>query len=101
MRKFDRPRNHIFSIETNISILILSASVLSSPAYARADTSSSNSGELGEIVVTAQKRQEDLQKVPLSITALSSQQLQASGIIDTSQLAAAVSGVSIHPTFSK
>jgi iron complex outermembrane receptor protein len=98
MRKFDRPRNHIFSIETNISILILSASVLSSPAYARADTSSSNSGELGEIVVTAQKRQEDLQKVPLSITALSSQQLQASGIIDTSQLAAAVSGVSIHST---
>ncbi len=45
------------------------------------------SAQLNEIVVVAQRRQENLQKVPIAITALSASALRASGIQTTSDLA--------------
>ena len=48
---------------------------------------------LEEIVVTAQKRGENLQDVPIVITALTSESLDRSGISDTASLAAAVPGL--------
>ncbi len=44
------------------------------------------SAALGEIVVTAQKRSENAQRVPIAITALSAAKLAAAGISDTSDL---------------
>jgi outer membrane receptor protein involved in Fe transport len=41
-----------------------------------ADADSANEGQLAEVVVTAQKRSEDLQKVPISLTVLSQAQLE-------------------------
>jgi len=41
-----------------------------------ADTDSAPEGQLAEVVVTAQKRSEDLQKVPISLTVLSQEQLE-------------------------
>ncbi len=49
---------------------------------------------LEEIVVTAQKRAENLQKVPISVTALNSQQLQREHIRDYDDLTRAVPGLS-------
>src|SRR6476660_8794058 len=46
---------------------LLLSSALAAPAYA----------EIEEIVVTAQKRAEDIQTVPIAITAFTSQDLQA------------------------
>jgi len=54
-----------------------------SAANAAADTQSSG---LEEIVVTAQKRTERLQDVPVAVTALSSAKLMVSGITDTKSL---------------
>jgi len=53
----------------------------SGAAYA-ADTSDS----LGEVVVTAQKRTENVQEVPIAITAVSADVLQQKGITSVSQL---------------
>lgn len=50
-------------------------------------------GGLGEIVVTAQKRSESLQKVPISIAAFDTGRLQAAGISDTQMLQSAVPGL--------
>ena len=67
--------------------------LLSSPAVgwarqaAPADTSAT---AIEEIVVTAQKRSENVQDVPIAIAALGQQQLQAAGVTDTSDLKAAV-----------
>lgn len=48
---------------------------------------------LGEIVVTAQKRAESIQEIPLSVTAFSGEQLQAFGITQAKDLAAQVPGL--------
>ena len=48
---------------------------------------------LEEVVVTARKREERLQDVPVSISAFSSDQLDARGIVDVRDLAQAVPGL--------
>src|ERR1700744_5053966 len=53
---------------------------------------------LDEIVVTAQKRSQDMQTVPIAVTAVSGSQLSALGIIDTQQLSAAVPGLIVGHT---
>lgn len=50
-------------------------------------------GKLQDIVVTAQRRSESLQNVPIAVTALSSAQLAASGVANTRDLTAVVPGL--------
>ena len=59
---------------------------LASPAFARLD----------EMIVTAQKRAEDIQDVPISITAFSGDFLDASGIDSLQGLAEYVPNLSLH-----
>src|SRR3546814_7745304 len=47
---------------------------------------------MDEIIMTAQKRSEQLSDVPISITAASGEQLAKQGITDTAQLAKLVPG---------
>jgi iron complex outermembrane recepter protein len=60
------------------SILVLAVCGLSVPAYAQ-DAEATDNGALEEIVVTAQKRSEKLIDVPISITAISADQLVERG----------------------
>jgi iron complex outermembrane receptor protein len=53
---------------------------------------------LEEIVVTAQKREQNLQNVGVSVTALQSSDLKALGVVDTLQLGAVVAGLSLNST---
>jgi iron complex outermembrane recepter protein len=62
--------------------VVLSALALSAATAAYAQTSDT----LEEIVVTAQKRAEDVQQVPIAITAISAQVLEEKGITNVSQL---------------
>lgn len=52
---------------------------------------------LGEIIVTAQRRAESLQRVPISVAAFDPEALAAKGVTDTEDLAAIVPGL----TFTK
>lgn len=52
--------------------------------------------ESGEIVVTAQRRAESLQEVPISITALSGETLRKAGIQDTESLATLTPGLLVQ-----
>src|ERR1039457_931412 len=58
-------------------------------------TSSQPSAGLAEIVVTATKRSERAQTVPISITAISGDQALSSGVTDTVSLANAVPGLRV------
>jgi len=56
-------------------------------------SSSGNSDELEVITVTAQRRTENNQQVPITITAIGGDALQKQGIYDTTSLGAAVPGL--------
>jgi iron complex outermembrane recepter protein len=62
-----------------IALLMLAATTANAQQTQKASGVSKNSGLLEEIVVTARKKSESLQETPLSITALSAEQLQRAG----------------------
>ena len=60
------------------------------------EEASQDDGGLEEIVVTAQKRDEDLQRVPIAITAVSGDAIVARGINSTMELNAIVPGLNVR-----
>jgi outer membrane receptor protein involved in Fe transport len=60
---------------------------------------SSDEASLGEIVVTATKKAQDLQDVPLSITALTAQTLERAGVVTFEDYAAKVPNLTFAPGF--
>ena len=75
---------------------LLAIALTAGPAYAQ--DQAEDAGGLQDIVVTAQKRSENLQKVPIAIAAVSGEQLAATGITSTNALSSAVPGVSLNTT---
>jgi len=71
-------------IRRTLGAALLSTSALGAlPALAQTDPAPDDgTGGYGEIIVTAQKRSESLQKVPISIQALTSQKLQELNVSD-------------------
>ena len=69
-----------------------------SPSEETAPAAQDDTGHLADIVVTAQKRAQNVQDVPIAITALTADQLTTSGIVSTSQLNVAIPGVNIRQT---
>lgn len=59
-------------------------------------TPASDSRELEDIVVTAQRREQNLQKVPISVAVASSARLQAAGIADVQSLKVVMPGVEVQ-----
>ncbi len=56
----------------------------------------SDSGQLEEIIVTAEKRETTVQNTPISLTAVSGQDIQARGLTDLGDLVQSVPGVSLR-----
>ena len=67
--------------------------IVAAPAQAETDASLSDSGQIGDVVVTAQRRAESLQQVPLSVTALSAAEIRDQDISDVSRLVQVVPGL--------
>ncbi|EIZ78648.1 TonB-dependent receptor [Novosphingobium sp. Rr 2-17] len=57
-----------------------SGAVPTAPAPAEAQDTTTQNGSLEEIVVTAQKREQNLQDVPVAVSAISSEQIEARGV---------------------
>ena len=53
---------------------------------------------LGDIVVTAQRRSENLQRVPIAVNAATGEQLQNLGVVDTQRLSTISPGVAVRTT---
>lgn len=68
--------------------------VAASPAWAQ-DASADQTG-LREIVVTAQKRSENLQKVPISVTAADAATLANKGVANTADIGTIAAGVNVR-----
>lgn len=87
-----------FKLNTLVSAIALASTGLSSVSYGGL--------MLEEVVVTAQKREQDAQDIGVAVSAFSGDQLKALGVTDASKLADMTSGVSINmeygtaPTFT-
>jgi len=81
------------------SALLLPA-VPAAPALAQeeAQTDATGAAGVGDIVVTAQKRAENLQKVPIVITAVSGAQIENSGVTNLQTLPAIAPGLNSRVT---
>lgn len=79
-------------MKTSISASLLAVAIasLSSPAFAQDaptdETGAQDQVGLSDIIVTATKRSENLQDVPVAVSAISSESLQAKGVFETSDL---------------
>src|SRR6202049_4188190 len=60
-----------------------------------------NQPVLTEIIVTAQKREQNIQDVPISVIALSAQQLKEGGVTDIKNLQALTPGLTVTSTTSE
>jgi outer membrane receptor protein involved in Fe transport len=54
------------------------------------------SGELEEVTVTANRRQQNLEEVPYSLSVVSAEQLERTGVTDIASLASQVPGLSLY-----
>ena len=86
-------------MSTRFIVGILGASVsLMGPHVALAQSVPSAGDQLQEIVVTAERRNESLVNVPISVTALSADTLERSGVDSMSDLGSVVPGLHIDQT---
>src|SRR3546814_17125920 len=70
----------------------------SQQARAQAEADDPSEGRLSDIVVTALKRSENPQKVPIPVAAVSADRLQAAGVVSSHQLSSAVAGLPVNQT---
>ena len=78
---------------------LLATTLLATPLPAAAQqqaSSSAKSDQLEEIVVTARKRTEDVQKVPESISVISGFSLEQNHVLDFQDIARTVPGMSFN-----
>ncbi len=84
-------RNKLRSI-TQVSALAIMTAAVPAPALAQAAATEETATGVTDIVVTAQRREENNQNVPISISAFSAEQLKAQGTTDISRLENIVPG---------
>jgi iron complex outermembrane recepter protein len=78
-----------------LSTAISSAGIAQVPAVAGPVPTAEGMGSLAEIVVTAERRSENLQTTPIAVTALSADALRSQSVSQFSDLARTVPGLSI------
>jgi outer membrane receptor protein involved in Fe transport len=66
------------------------------PLPSRADDASAADAQLQEVVVTAEKRNSTVQSIPMSISAVTGDELQAQGISSVAGVAAEIPGISMR-----
>lgn len=90
------------------SMVAMGAALAAQPALAQDDGSASateaaseDEGGFAEIVVVARRSEENLQDVPIAVSAIGGDELAAQGILSTSDLAAQVPNLQVSSPFGK
>lgn len=84
-----------------LSSLFAADAVAQSASQADTEASTEQSGGLSEIIVTAQRRSESAQTVPIAVAAFSSDTLATSRTLSSDDLATLVPGLSIAPNAAR
>ncbi len=91
------------TLSSIFALAVAGAGFVAAPAAYAQDKAAADTGALDEIVVTAQRREENLQKVPLSITALAGDKLDAiqSGGVDIRGLSGRAPSLLVESSFGR
>ena len=92
--------NHLNLAQAAPLALLAALGALGSDVGRAADAAASGP-ELQEVVVTAQKREQNLQDVPISVIALSGQQLKDAGVTDLKNMTVLTPGLTVTSTTSE
>jgi len=84
---------NVYRLSASVIAVVLASIV--QPAFAEDAPAKPADIGVGEIVVTAQKRAENVQNVPIAITAMGEAQLQQRGITNITQMSAFTPSVQI------
>ena len=92
-----------FGISTSVACAVILALGTHSEAVLAQSASASqgaggDSGQLDEVVVTARFTKEAIQDTPLAISSVSSEQIEARGLVNVADVTVAVPGVDLQPT---
>ena len=87
---------YLIALLGSASMLTLGASGTASAQAQQGSAQAANSGQLEEIVVTSQRREQKLQSVPISITALSAETLKSERIETVTDLNAIAPNLSVR-----
>jgi iron complex outermembrane receptor protein len=90
---FSKVGSYQWAAGSAIASIILSGAILPAPSFAR-------DGVLEEVIVTARKRAEDIQDVPISVSAYTGAQLRDAGITNLKDLGYQTPGVQIDQSSS-
>jgi iron complex outermembrane receptor protein len=84
-------------------VLAFSGGITAGSSWAQTGTNptAASPPALSEIIVTAQKREQNIQDVPISVIALSAQQLKDGGVTDIKNLQALTPGLTVTSTTSE
>jgi len=87
--------NNIFKIKS--LMVLMGSTVLASPAFAQSAPEQQGNVKTGfdEVIVTAQKRKQNVQDVPIAITAFQGDDLQDRGVVEISQLSVIAPSVTL------
>jgi len=77
-----------------------SAAILAGTAVTPALAQDAPSNQYDEIIVTATKRAQSVQDIPIAVTAVTPKQLERQGIVDIKSLSSVVGGLSIQSSHS-
>jgi iron complex outermembrane recepter protein len=83
----------------HVSLGALALAIIAIPSVARAQSTGEDQG-LTDIVVTAQKREQNLQDVGVAVSAISADDLEAMGVADAKDIARVMPGVVFDATAS-
>lgn len=86
-----------FRIRSTLFVSTALAVAMLAPQHAHAQEADEE-GRLQEIIVTAQKREQSLQDVPIAVTAITQETLQANRIFTVNDLSAIAPGVTVKPS---
>jgi len=95
------PRKTILAISVSLGALIASAPVYAQDPPAPPQNTAAapaSGGGLGDIIVVAQKREQRLQDVPVSVSAVTAKSLEANRIVNVMDLSGAVPNLTARPS---
>ena len=84
-----------------VATVLAMSCAMAAPVVTAQETPAESAAVLGEIIVTAQKREQSLQDVPVVVTAISEQQLRDAGVKDIKELTLLTPGLTVTSTSSE